>query len=76
MQPIFVSNLVLFPALMLLNGSIAYFCWRVIKKNLQKRKGTMSTFNVIVTFPPMIAFVFGVFYYFILLVKSILDIVP
>jgi hypothetical protein len=76
MQPIFVSNLVLFPALMLLNGSIAYFCWRVIKKNFQKRKKTMSTFNIIVTFPPMIAFGFGFFYFFILLIKSVAGIAP
>ena len=68
-----ISDLIVLPILMILNGAIAYYLWRVLKKNLAKRKSLLSVFNVIVVFPPMIAFGFGFFFFLVETIKSIFD---
>lgn len=73
MQTTHISNLTALSLFMLFNGVVAYYLWRVFKKNLAKRKTPLSVFNVIIVFLPMLAFSFEFVYFLVQIIKSIFD---
>ena len=73
MRIIYFPNLIALLVFMLLNGAVAYYLWIVFKKNLVRKRTSLSMFNVVVVFLPMIAFSFGFLFFLVQVIKSIFE---